>query len=1216
MAHTAHGEIWVGTRKGLYAYLPQNDSCRKLSNHDIKDIVVDSRGEVWIGTWSNGLHRYSPSEDKWVQYPRFGAYNSVHVICEDSYHRIWFGKFGGGITVLHNPYDVERLRWTDFTALDRENPIIDDYVYAVTENPQTRKLWFGTRKGICITDVTERIEDIRWTNIYPQPNTPGALPFSDVDALFGDDKGNLWVGMLGGGVCLVKNFLSEFHCDRLPDICAAQQFNSVRCMAVDEHNRLWMGVGSGSLVVKDLGSGETICHDLDRLSHNNLFTRVQSMAISSKGKVMLGSQHGIYCNDVDHPSRFSVKLNSETQAFNVMHICQIVNARSDGYWVAGKNLLAYYDGQHRQEHILLQDKVLYRSVLQESDSLLWIASSEGILRARISDDNRKLTVVERYDVANGKMPVDSGICLYEDSHGRLWVGTDGAGLCCYLPEEDRFVSMNRISDFPVDMITSIIEDGTGSLWMGSNMGLVHFFPRERLADSECSLYGKSHGLVDNKFLPGAVCRSSTGEIFFGTHNGYVRFHPREIVSKRAAARTFITDLKLDNHSYSAQDSLSRRKICDRLPGYASQVKIPWRYSNFTIEFSPMVYSAPDNVRYAYKLEGYDKDWQYPASGKRFAHYANLPADKYRFRLLSTDEYGHWSEEEVTLGVEVIAPLWKTRTAYVFYLLVLFVAVFYLYFSAKQRMKLRTEIRLRQIEQEKSDEVNQAKLRFFTNITHELFTPITIITVAAEEIRSLIPPREAEVIISNTRRLTRLIQQILEFRKVETGNLKLQVSSQPLSPFIARNIESFRPLMRQKMIDIMFVEPSENDRSAYFDSDKLDKILYNLLSNALKYNSRGAQVCVSLEYVSEGNYARIVVRDNGEGLSERTMKNLFKRFYDGDFRKYNTVGTGIGLSLVHDLVVLHKGTIEVENTPGKGVAFIIELPVSISHYNEEECNDLKVSHEMTSAVSTVVESETETKCNATECSLLVVEDHPDLLHLLRNVLSRHYRVFTATDGVEAVEVLRREDIGLVVSDVMMPRMDGYELCREMKKNIDFNHIPVVLLTAKVTDADAVDAYDAGADAYMTKPFSPGRLEARIRNLLEQRARTRALFREQKTFAPQELNYTSYDESFLQSVLECINANYSDSEFDQNRLADLLNTSRSTLHRKLKSLVGMTASNLIKDIRLKCAYKILQKERNPRVSDVAYAVGFNDPRYFSSCFSKEFGIHPSEVPCEEG
>ena len=344
-----------------------------------------------------------------------------------------------------------------------------------------------------------------------------------------------------------------------------------------------------------------------------------------------------------------------------------------------------------------------------------------------------------------------------------------------------------------------------------------------------------------------------------------------------------------------------------------------------------------------------------------------------------------------------------------------------------------------------------------------------------------------------------------------------------------------------------------------------------------------------------------------------MKNLFKRFYDGDFRKFNTSGTGIGLSLVNDLVKLHKGTIDVDNHPGSGVKFTVTIPITMSHYTEEECDEILASNPNPPTTVSAAQEKPLYR-------ILVVEDNPDLNFVLRNMLARHYEVFSAGNGVEAMEIIRKENIDLIVSDVMMPEMDGYELCSRLKNDLDYSHIQIILLTARTEDEDVVEAYKAGADAYIPKPFSVKRLNARISNLLEAREKRIEKFKKQLSETTEGLNfqtleYTSHDEKFLKDVIQTINENYTNPEFDKNMLLEKLGVSKSTLHRKLTSLTGCTASTMIKDARLKAAYDLLKRKDGPMVSEIAYAVGFNDPKYFSNCFKKEFGILPSEVEKEK-
>lgn len=764
------------------------------------------------------------------------------------------------------------------------------------------------------------------------------------------------------------------------------------------------------------------------------------------------------------------------------------------------------------------------------------------------------------------------------------------------PQKDCFESINKMTDFPTDIINSITEDKDGSLWLGTNIGLIRFYPASNLKNSIFRLYDKSNGLPDNQFLPRAVSQSNNGEIYFGTHHGYIHFYPDEINAFKRENDVFITDFKINSKSIES----------DIIPGYAKEVNVPGNYSNFTIEFSPMLYTAPDKVRYTYKLEGYDKEWQYSGAEKRFAYYTNLPPGKYHFKLKCTDEYGKWNNLTRELDINILPPIYMTWWAYCIYIILSIVIVAYIYRSAKQRIRLRTAMQIQKIEQEKTNEVNQAKLRFFTNITHELFTPITIISAAMEDSRNLIPKKDYEIISQNTNRLIRLIQQILEFRKAETGNLKLQVTKQDLSAFIAKNIESFQPLMKQKNISIEFIS-AEKEFQAFFDADKIDKILYNLLSNALKYNTEGAHVEVILTPVEDGKRAEIQVKDNGKGLTERTMKNLFKRFYDGDFRKFNTSGTGIGLSLVKDLVVLHKGDIKVDNHPGEGVNFIINLPVNSDEFTTEECNENRQQSELAANY----EQDLVENAENNEFNILIVEDNPDLVLLMKNILSRKYNVFTASNGKEAMKILKEQDIQLVVSDVMMPEMNGYELCEAIKNDIEYNHIPIILLTAKTSEEDVVEAYQSGADAYLKKPFSVNVLQARISNLLLAREKRIQKFKGQMVFKPQEIDYTTPDEEFIKQVMDCVYQHYSEPDFDQNKLADILGYSKSTLYRKLKSLTGMSTSNLIKDVRLKRAYELLNKKGGTRISDIAYMVGFNDPKYFGICFKKEFGVLPSVI-----
>lgn len=1185
--------IWTATEKGVLVYNKKNGSCKNILDYCIKDLFTDSNGYIWAGTWNNGLYRYDKKNDHWIKYPQFNKQNSAHIIYEDSQKHIWVGSFGGGITLIKNPYNLKDISYTTFTHGDDPKNISDNYIYAISEDKTTNTLLLGTRKGISILSDTGCLSDIKWHNIYPLTKEQSVLQFNEIDAIINDNQENIWIGTLGGGIYCINTKDNRFQTELQMNVLKQLHSNTINCILIDNKQQIWTGIGNNGFSI----SNNKVFSKIRKETNKDSFLKIIDIIESPyNNNIIIGTNSGLYyySDHLDYLNEYPKVVKSIPNKEN--YISQIIVSQNEGFWISRTNSISHINKELTDGKDFFKEKNKYNTVLQTKKNTIWAGTTcNGIIKIQFDEKTFKITTTTRYNIENGKSPAQNIVHLFQDSEKRIWAGTDGGGLCVYNKGKDIFESINTMTNFPTDIINSITEDSEGTLWMGSNIGLIRFYPSTDLKKSIFRLYNKSNSLPDNQFLPRAVTQSKNGKIYFGTHHGYIHFYPKDINTNEKENKVFITDFKIN--SQSIKPSV--------IPGYANKIEIPGNYSIFTFEFSPMLYSAPEKVRYAYQLEGYDKEWLFTESGKRFANYSNLSPGKYKFKLKCTNEYGIWNSITREVEIRINPPFYMTWWAYLIYTIVTTIILIYIYRSARQRIRLRTAIQIQRIEKEKSDELNQAKLRFFTNITHELFTPITIISAAIEDSKKAIPEKEYDIISSNTNRLVRLIQQILEFRKAETGNLKLQVSRQNLSLFTAKNIESFVPLMRQKKISIDF-KCEDNEIYAYFDADKIDKILYNLLSNGLKYNIEGAHIDVTIHTEDEGRKAVIEVRDNGNGLSEKTMKNLFKRFYDGDFRKFKTAGTGIGLSLVKDLVTLHKGEIYVDNHPGEGVGFIITIPIDTDTYTQEELCDNKVQRELLSAAANDEDHVIEEHSNMT---ILVVEDNPDLILLLRNILSRKYHVFTAENGKEAIEIMKEQDIQLVISDVMMPEMDGYELCKVIKESIEFSHIPIILLTAKTAEEDVVNAYQSGADAYLTKPFSVSILNARIENLLQAREKRISEFKTQQIFNPQELDYTTPDEEFIKQVMDCIYANYTDPDFDQNKLTEILGLSKSTIYRKLKSLTGMTTTNLIKDVRLKKAHELLNRGGGVRVSEIAYMVGFNDPKYFSTCFKKEFGISPN-------
>ena len=859
--------------------------------------------------------------------------------------------------------------------------------------------------------------------------------------------------------------------------------------------------------------------------------------------------------------------------------------------------------------------IYVRDIVQDMDNSVWLATSNfGVIH--ITGDVRQPSTLkyENYSFHNRKLITNTVLCMHIDRFGRLWAGTEGGGLYLYNRSTGQFEEKTRTYSIPGDVIVSIEEDKSGNLWLGTVSGLVKLYVAAVGNDFSTRIYTSADGLQDN-FIVNSSC-SRDGELFFGGHKGYNSFFPDKMEIPSQETNFLITDIKIFNHSFKNLPVELQQKISPVMPTYTSKIELPYKYNNFSIEFAALTYKNPELNRYAYRLQNFDRDWQYTDADRRFAYYNNLPSGTYTFQLKATNENGEWSGYVREFTVVVLPPFWATWWAYLLYMVLVLVIGVLIYRTIKKRILLQNALRLREMEKAKAEELNHAKLQFFTNITHELLTPLTIISATVDELKTQAPSHNDlyTVMNSNIQRLIRLLQQILEFRKAETGNLKLRVSPGDLAAFVRTGTESFMPLVKKRKIHFSLLCDPESI-VGYFDIDKLDKIMYNLLSNAAKYNKEDGFIQVTLSYDEEDReFVLLRVKDNGKGISREKQATLFKRFYEGDYRKFNTIGTGIGLSLTKDLVTLHGGTISVESEVDHGTEFIVRIPIERSYYDEEQIDDEVISLRQTAIdyedtpEDVIAEvQELATKAN----SILLVEDNEELLNLMTKLLGREYNVFTAENGKEGIIVLENEDVDLIVSDIMMPEMDGIEFCKYVKGHLEISHIPVILLTAKNKEEDRAEAYEIGADAFISKPFNLTVLHARIRNLLKYKARMAHDFKNQIVFEVKDLNYTSLDEDFIQRAINCVNNHLEDPNFDQAQFADEMLTSKSTLYKKLKSLAGLNTSSFIRNVRLKAACRIMEEKGiNIRVSELAYAVGFNDPKYFSSCFKKEFGMLPSE------
>lgn len=675
----------------------------------------------------------------------------------------------------------------------------------------------------------------------------------------------------------------------------------------------------------------------------------------------------------------------------------------------------------------------------------------------------------------------------------------------------------------------------------------------------------------------------------------------------------VADVKIDGVSSLLEKNNQRFNLRSQIISLNAGDK------NIEIDFSSLNYAFPDKIKYAYKMDGVDDDWVYVRGDRQFAFYNQLPKGKRTFYLKTTDVNGLWSNYIAEVQVFKQPAFYETLWAYLFYIVFTLLCLYLFYHRMKRRIQLRHELRIAQIDKEKSEELVQTKLRYFTNISHDLLTPLTIITCLIDDAEMTNGSRISQLtmIRSNVNKLRRLLQQILDFRKVESGNMKLSVSKSDVISFIDDVCKiHFTPLMRKKNQTFTFLT-EDRHLMAYFDRDKLDKIVSNLLSNACKYTANGGDIKLIVDsyWESEYHHLRIQVVDTGEGIAPADLENVFKRFYTinkGDESESN----GIGLSLTKDLVELHHGTINVESELGKGSTFTVDLPINKDSYQEDE---LISEHISVNGINTDLILEKEELIDSkvgegedmqiADVHLLLVEDNEELLFLMEKILSKHYHVLIAKDGLEALNVIKDNEIDIIISDVMMPEMDGLEFCRTLKSNLETSHIPIILLTAKNTVEDRIECYNAGADGYISKPFELKILEARINNFIMHKKNKQEEFRSNVEVNIDSLEPSSMDKEFLDKVISVIKSNMSEGDFDVVQLADALAVSKSSLYRKMKIATGLSPIEFIRNIRLKHGSQLL-KDKSISVAEVAYECGFSNPKYFATCFKEEFGVTPKE------
>ncbi len=1188
MAISSYGEIYLASSIGLLRIAQESLELEIASIYAEKESIslripivslcVDHLNNLWIGTSDEGLYKSScinsssPSLKFLEHLPLTNR--RVLAIDQDDAGYLYFGTENDGLIVM-NPIDHS------YEILQRGHGamhgIKSNSVWHVYCDHDSR-LWLGYYdKGVDVHDPQVR----KFGNTWDLVEEPEELQKSSLTGIAKDGQGNLWFSTDGNGL----HFLDREN-QVLTSSSGTSGSNSGRSMQtvfIDSKENVWAGSWDEGLFYKRSGQKQFSQFTSQSRPGDIVSDRVISFDEDEEGIIWFGTWGaGIHSFDPDDE-----------------------------------------EFRHHVEPVVVAEDLQVKDVskiLCRPGRIIWVAATTGLFQLRYNQDQDIISVKsmlpEWLGVLSKHTSVRNVISMYFDSQERLWFGTDGSGLYCYDFESDSVRHFGKKDGFLQESVSSINEVDQRYIWTSGRSGLSMIDLRQ----NEILNYTRSDGLISNDFNANASLLDNQGYLFFGNVLGGVNyFKPESIAKIESGVLVYLTDLKIFNKSVfpGEEDSPLMTRIEN-----TEKVRLSYKQSVFTIDYTGLNFTRPDKIQFAYYLDGLEDDWNY-VGNQRSATYTSLKSGKYQFRVKAANSDGVWNDDYVTLDVEVLPAWYRSNSAITIYVLLFLMVLYALYRLMRTRVLAKREADAERLQREQAQELNRKKIQFFTNISHEFRTPLTLIVNPLEDIidqKDHVLPADIKskhhIIHKNAKRLQRLINELMDFRKLSFNKYKLKLQNTEMVSFTNGVAEYFEAEAVSNNIEFTKV-CNVSQLSAWIDPSLIEKVIFNLLSNAFKVTHTGGSIEVLVESCvvafdgeSEKEAVKIEVRDTGPGLSPEHLRHIFDRFYQVEnLDKSYYGGTGIGLEVVKDFIKLHDGKIDVESTLGVGTQFKVFLPLESDQIMVRGA--VKASSVDFDVIrDSDVESTDQKISEKSRSTLMIIEDNAELKNYLSSELSKTYQVMTASDGAEGLQMTLEHLPDIVITDVMMPVLDGFELCKTLKADVRTSHIPIVMLTAKSSSDDQISGVDSGADAYVTKPFSMTLLKSRLIQLLQSR---KVIFNHYfSELGDSELseNLSRIDQDFLQQLVGFINTQISDASLNVESLSEKMFLSRSQLYRKTKALTGISVNALIRKIRLRKAKTLLQKG-NLTVSEVCFAVGFSSPSYFSKSFKKEFGELPKSI-----
>ncbi|MBK0383936.1 response regulator [Pedobacter sp. SD-b] len=1224
------GKLWVGTQQGL-KFLDNKknrlvDVDLNISNYNkrVQSIYEDDLGFLWIGL-AKGFKIYDPRKNKSSEGPKEleeSLSNSwVQSIKQSKNKDFWFATENEGVFV----YKKQNNKVVNY---NKENGILSNTVRDLFFHDNGH-LWMATKMGLSILNLSSgKIINYIYS---PELSTENSLSHPSVKCIFKDKSGNIWMGTYAGGINLVYNFSKIFSYKGIRQGDQNPLSNKeVNAILGNDDNKFWIATDGGGLNYwnKTTGKVDVYKYDTDNVLYN--FIKDVAYNDDNKKQLWLGSSAGILIFDIATKKFTEFRDIQKGANVEFNHDYCFLNSPY-GLWV-GTN----YNGLH-----LIKDNKIIKSytlpngkLISNNVSCLLLEGENlwtGYLLSGLSKINLKTGKIDSYAFDKNdiySLSNNSISCLFIDSKKRLWIGTNGGGLNYFDEHNNKFYVINSQYGLANNNIHAIEEDNQGALWVSTNKGVFKVvlksndFPLSPKS-VETTNYTVLDGLQSNQFIKGSSFKNKNGEIFFGGIYGLNSFFPDKIVYNKEIPNIILTDFTILNKEKNQEDSLSSKPV-----DYLKEITLDYDESYFTIKYAALNYVFPERNNYAYKLEGLTKDtWHYVGNQKE-ATYTGLEPGTYTFLVKASNNSGIWNNTPRQLKIVVLPPWWRTNLAYLLYVLVVLGLLYLFNYYTKYTERLKNTIQYETDLYHKEQELSQKKLSFFINISHEIKTPITMIMAPLQKLLTIhegntTTSNYLELMNKSGQRLLNLIDQLLDLRKFDDNDVMLKAAKGNLIRFTKEIVVVFGSLAKSKNLDLTFSSDEER-LELWFDRDKLEKILYNIISNAIKYTPDYGKIEIAVNEDKEHQYAIINVIDNGVGISKERLPDIFLPFKPLDVSNNNIKGTGVGLAFAKELIDLHHGLIQVDSKEASKdnrgyTKFSIKIPLGKNYLADKEVDkEYLISEDINNYKSYSLKQQTNfqerkgliQQANDNEkFTMLLVEDNPDVINFLAEIFVDNFNVIKCFDGAAGLAEALRTMPDIIISDVMMPIMDGIELCSKLKSNMVTSHIPVILLTARSPLIFKLEGLENGADDYVTKPFNFDLLDVKVWNLLENRQKMKSRYQKEITLQPTNTTISTFDDKFLENIMKYIEDNIAEETLNVEDLSQHIGMSRGNLYRKLKALTGKSPVEFIRYIRLKRATQLL-KQHKMYINEVSYMVGFQNVTYFRKCFKEEFGYTPTE------